>query len=527
MAQKNKHHHHSCCGCIHDLGKLNMARRTFLAAVGGTAITANAVLSASADSSSAGSAMEYLNKPIASAKKKPLVVQPIFTYHLYKRQEQASWRPWGGFHTKEDVQNECQRIEKELAEMKKNAEFPLEILPLLAVSNPAEAKQAREANADVSLIYGATWELDPVFADNKQHIVFVRHRSGPAYLWYEIVSPRFLRKTVDELGEPRLAPQDVVVDEYADVLWRLRSLFALKNSVGCKVVCIGGPSGWGAGGQKAPERTKEKFKMELINYPYAELDKRINSALNDSKLREQAKKWTKEYLNLPNTSMETDMPFLENAFILTEIFEQIMNEHDAPAITINECMTTIIPKSKTTACMTLSLINDRGAMAFCESDFAVIPSGVLLYYLCSKPVFLQDPTYPHHGVVTIAHCTAPRKMDGKNLEPVRILTHYESDYGAAPKVDMRIGETVTVIDPDFEFKKWIGFRGKVQANPFLDICRSQTDIEIEGDCNRLANDMVGFHWMMCYGDYLKETGYALRKLGIGWYNLTYDRTLEA
>ncbi|MCA1902439.1 MAG: sugar isomerase [Candidatus Hydrogenedens sp.] len=526
MTHEHKHHH-SCCGCIHDLSKLNMARRTFLAAVGGTAIGAKAVLAATDSASGSGTAMDYLNRPIPSAKKKPLVVQPIFTYHLYKKRDQTSWRPWGGFHTQEDVQNECARIEKELAEMKQKAEFPLEILPLLAVSTPQEMKQAREAKADVAIIYGAIGEIDPLFSEGKHHIVFVRHRSGPAYLWYEIVHPRFLRKTVDTLGEPRLSPQDVVVDEYGDMLWRLRAFYGLKNSVGCKVVCIGGPSGWGEGGRKSPDLTKEKFKMELIDYPYTELDKRIQSAVKDSKLCEQAKKWTKQYLNLPDTKMETDIPFLENAFILTEVFEQIMTELDAPAITVNECMTTIIPKSQTTACMTLSLINDRGAMAFCESDFAVIPSGILLYYLSSKPVFLQDPTYPHHGVVTIAHCTAPRKMDGKNLEPVRILTHYESDYGAAPKVDMRIGETVTVIDPDFEFKKWIGFRGKVNANPFLDICRSQTDIEIEGDCNRLAQDMVGFHWMMCYGDYLKETGYALQKLGIGWYNLTHDRTIEA
>ncbi len=139
MAKEKQHHSHSCCGCIHDLGKLNMARRTFLAAVGGTAITANAVLSASADTSSTNAMMDYLNKPLPSAKKKPLVVQPIFTYHLYKRQEQASWRPWGGFHTKEDVQNECQKIEKELTEMKQKAEFPLEILPLMAVSGRSKA----------------------------------------------------------------------------------------------------------------------------------------------------------------------------------------------------------------------------------------------------------------------------------------------------------------------------------------------------------------------------------------------------
>jgi len=42
-----------------------------------------------------------------------------------------------------------------------------------------------------------------------------------------------------------------------------------------------------------------------------------------------------------------------------------------------------------------------------------------------------------------------------------------------------------------------------------------------------VEEMVGFHWMMSYGDYLKETGYALRKLGVGWYNLSDDRTVEA
>jgi len=32
--------------------------------------------------------------------------------------------------------------------------------------------------------------------------------------------------------------------------------------------------------------------------------------------------------------------------------------------------------------------------------------------------------------------------------------------------------------------------------------------------------MPGFHWMTCYGDYLKETGYALAKLGIQWTNIS-------
>ena len=81
-----------------------------------------------------------------------------------------------------------------------------------------------------------------------------------------------------------------------------------------------------------------------------------------------------------------------------------------------------------------------GYLAFCESDFVVIPSGVLLANISGKPMFLNDPTYPHDGVITLAHCTGPRRMNGKDLEPVRILTHFESDYGASPKVEMHKGQ---------------------------------------------------------------------------------------
>ena len=35
----------------------------------------------------------------------------------------------------------------------------------------------------------------------------------------------------------------------------------------------------------------------------------------------------------------------------------------------------------------------------------------------------------------------------------------------------------------------------------------------------VAERMPGFHWMTGYGDYTKELGYALRRVGIAWDNL--------
>ena len=233
------------------------------------------------------------------------------------------------------------------------------------------------------------------------------------------------------------------------------------------------------------------------------------------------------YLAGPAVSLETDRGFVDRAFVLTEVFRRAMDAAGTDVMTINACMGTIMEVSKTTACLPLSLLNDEGRLAFCESDFVVIPSGILLQAISGTPVFLNDPTYPHHGEVTLAHCTAPRRMGGKEPEPVRVLTHFESDYGAAPKVEMRKGQLVTNLVPDFASTKWVGFEGEIIDAPFLDICRSQIDVAIHGDAARLLREMGGFHWMTCYGNHLREVGYALAKVGVQFIDLSRQPAAEA
>ena len=495
-----------------------------MAAIGGSALAASMVRPLSSVAVAATG-----ERPQPSIAKKALVVQPVLVYDLYTRREATSWRPWGGLHTEADVQAEFARIQGELDGMKTKAEFPLDIRPVAPARTNEEAAALRDGDADVMVMYAASGDggvIETLIKPERFNLMFVRHKSGPVSLWYEIASPRMLRKTVDVLGQPGLTPEDVVVDSHDHILWRLRSMYALKNTVGARILTIGGASGWGQGGQAAPDLARNLWKLDIVDCPYDDLSKRIESATADSAMTARAKSESDAYLADSNVKLETDAGFVERAFLLTDVFRQVMAEAGTSAMTINNCMGTIMPMSKTTACLSLSLLNDEGCMAFCESDFVVIPSGMLLHHIASMPVFLQDPTYPHDGVVTIAHCTAPRRMNGRDLEPATIQTHYESDYGAAPKVDMKIGQRITMIDPDFEDKLWIGFTGTVVDNPAMAICRSQTDITIDGDCARLARDMRGFHWMMSYGEHLKETGYALSKLGIGWYNLTTDKTIE-
>ncbi|MBE0660074.1 MAG: sugar isomerase [Bryobacteraceae bacterium] len=457
-----------------------------------------------------------------SRERKALVVQPVLIYQIYKRREQTSWRPWGGLFTETEVNEEKQRIGRELSAMAKTAGFPVEILPLKTVTSLAEAKTQGQGQHDVLLMYPATgssqW-LDTLAAGQNWTVVFVRHRSGPVYEYYEIISPRFLRKTVDEWGEAKISTADVVVDSMDEVAVRMRALSAVKNTMGRKVVCIGGAAGWGRGGRQAPERAKEIWKLELPEVTYPDLKAKLIKAKSEAALNRAAKLQAADYLKQKDVKLETTREAVENAFVLRDVFRNIMAEHGTDSITVNHCMGAIMPISETTACMTLSLLNDEGALAFCESDFAVIPSGILLNAISGIPVFLNDPTYPHDQIITLAHCTAPRKMDGKHMEPVRILTHFESDYGAAPKVAMKIGQKLTNIIPDFNGKRWVGFTGALEGNPFLPICRSQIDVAYKCATEKMAEEMRGFHWMTGYGEWSRELAYALRKAGIEWVNL--------
>jgi len=510
----NQHHHkHSQCGCCGSrLCSSEVSRRGFLVGMGAAA----GGLTVSALAATAGTPRDPVR---FDTTRKSLRVQPVLVYSIAKRREGVSWRSWGGLHSEKDVSDEKNRIGKELAEMKQKADFPMEILPLLTVRNPDEASKVAKGNHDVLLMYAASGWVDTLEAltnPDKWTIVFLRHRSGPVYLWYEIISNRYLRKTVDEFGQPGMTTKDVVVDRYDEILWRLRALGGLRNTLKKKVVCIGGASGWGAGGRAAPKLTQDMFGMELINVDYKELGQRIMAARENRSLVNWCDDEAKKYLAQDGVTLHTDKSFVTKCFLLTEVFHVLLAEHKTDAITVNACMGTIMNVSKTTACLPLSLLNDAGYMAFCESDFVVIPSGILLRNICGKPVFLQDPTYPHDNVVTLAHCTAPRRMDGKNLEPAKILTHFESDWGAAPKVEMKLGQKVTVIDPDFSFKRWVGFEAEIIDNPFLDICRSQIDVQFKGDTDKLNEETKGFHWMLCYGNYLKETEYAVRKSGLDW-----------
>jgi len=426
--------------------------------------------------------------------------------------------------TEEAASEEAIRIEQELRGLAARAGFPLELLPIAKVKSAEEAKQAKHPEADVIIVYPATGSggtLRACFSDTGNTLIFLRKASGPVYYWFEALSVKYLDTGDSPPAEGALTQpvsvHDVVVDAPDELLWRFRALYAVKNFRGAKIVALGGPAGKYA--PEAPQRAIERYGFQIVSVPYEEFQPRVQRALADTSLMAAANRWTDVYLADKNVRLATGRDFVVNSFALYRVFKDLMEENDTHLFTIQECMSAIMPMAKTTACLTLSLLNDEGQIVFCESDFVIIPCGVLLHYVSGKPVFLHNSTFPHKGVVTCAHCTGPRRMNGEAYEPALITTHYESEFGASPKIDMPIGQEVTFIDPEYDTGRWLGFKGRVEENPSYEICRSQQNVRIEGGWKKLLKEIRDSHWVMAYGDHLDEAEYAARKLGLRWEGL--------
>ena len=456
----------------------------------------------------------------------PLRVQPVLMYTVSQPKKQRSYKSWGGIQTDAAADDEAQKITSELNNLAKGSEFPIDLLPIIKVQDTNAAMAVHRGDYDVLIVYPARGGGDLLRAcisKNRDTLIFARKKSGPVYYWYEALSVNYLQ-TEYETNEAAITKEkfahveDVIIDDMDEVQWRLRALYGVKNFLGTKIVALGGA--WGKYSPNAPEIAHKKFGMEIINVSYSDLEKRIASALADKNLVRKSKAWAKQYLALPGTTLKTENVFVERCFVLYWIFKELMIENQTNAFTIRDCMATIMPMSETTACLTLGLLNDEGYMAFCESDFVIIPPGVLLRHISNKPVFLHNSTFPHNGQVTCAHCIGPRRMDGVHYEPTEVMTHYESEYGAAPKVEMPISQELTFIDPEYSTGRWLGFKGKVIANPYYEICRSQQDVEIMGNWKKLKSEVRDSHWVTVYGDYLKECGYAARKLDLRWDNFS-------
>ena len=442
-----------------------------------------------------------------------LRVKPILVFDLPARGDRSSWRGYGAIHTPEAAREEAARIEKELGLLKQKAEFPVQVEPVQVLDSQSRLAQVQTDGLDLCVVYAAgactEWPLKTPM------VMFVRHRSGPFYLGFEIAHWRFLRQSGDAFAPKGPDTGDVVVDSYDELLWRLRAMYGLKNARGTKMLTIGGLCAYSREAQEnGPRVARQVWDYDVVNVTDAEFGKRLGAARADQQVVKQVESQTAALLSMPNVKLETDRKFVYNSYMALYVVRQFLRETGASNFGFAQCMGhDQIVMLDTPPCFVLSLANDEGYTAYCHTDLSHTMPGVLLRWVASRPAFVCNSHYPHDGLFFVAHCQAPRRMNGRDFEPATIMTHYESDYGAACKTHYTKDQVVTAVIPNLVCTRWQGFRGKIVGAPSYPACRSQMEILVDGDWKRLLREMEGFHTQVVYGDYTREVGYALKRLG--------------
>ena len=132
--------------CPHEGGKSaganTLTRRTFLKGVGATALSGIALSGLSWPLLSAEGTEEHILRRV------PLKVKPILVYSTPERRHQTSWRAWGAIQTQKDADEEVARIRRELKKIQKEADFPVDFLPVARVREWFESFNDLHINKD-------------------------------------------------------------------------------------------------------------------------------------------------------------------------------------------------------------------------------------------------------------------------------------------------------------------------------------------------------------------------------------------
>jgi len=222
----------------------------------------------------------------------PLRVAPLLAYAIPQPREKTSWRSYGGLKTREDVDAEVRRLEQELKTLVAGAEFPIQMAPVQLVGSDAEAAAAAAAETDVLLVFasgGPQHWLEQLAASGKPNILFVRHRSGPVYLWYEIATGDCSARA-RTVAEPNMTVDDVVVDEYGRrALAGCGRCTDWKNTKGTKCLAIGGLQAYSKPGtEQGPEQAKQRWGMDIIPVTDADLVSGCKKARDDAAVMQEA-----------------------------------------------------------------------------------------------------------------------------------------------------------------------------------------------------------------------------------------------
>jgi hypothetical protein len=299
------------------------------------------------------------------------------------------------------------------------------------------------------------------------------------------------RKRTPPAGDMTCAPdpvKTVPVDE------------ALKKLKASTILAVGG--GWGMPGTgKAIEKL---FGTKTVAIGFKELHEAYLKAD-----RKEAREWADRWTRAAEKIVEPTRKDLEDSGAMYGAIRQVMQRHNAQAITINCLGGFYGGHLKAYPCLGFSQLNNDGLVGACEGDMTSTPTMLAIGALTGRPGFISDPVIDtSKNRIIYAHCVAPTKVFGPKgkVNACHIRSHSEDRKGACLRSLLPLGYMVTTLEIHSARRQIILHQGKTVENVDEDkACRTKLAAEVKGDVEKLLGewDRWGWHRVTFYGD-LKE-----------------------
>ncbi len=196
---------------------------------------------------------------------------------------------------------------------------------------------------------------------------------------------------------------------------------------------------------------------------------------------------------------EFDSKLIDGALKIYSGFKAIVNKYKLDGITVR-CFD-LLEIYKNTGCLGLSLLNDEGIVAGCESDVPALISMTILHLLTDESVFMANPSSIDidKNEIILAHCTLPLNMS----DEFHLKTHFESGMGVGIKGDIKEGEA-TIFKLSGDGKEYIISGAEILENLNREnLCRTQIRVRMDEVVKYFLQGSIGNHHLICKGDYSK------------------------
>ena len=295
----------------------------------------------------------------------------------------------------------------------------------------------------------------------------------------------------------------VQVSEPGEPATTIADLAAIHRFQHLRLGLVGEPSAWLVA--SVPDRAafEARWGIELVDVDVAEAIRHHRDA-PDVEVHDVAVKF----------SPRGQEPAQETvaAAAMHPTLTRVVEAHRLDAVAVR-CFD-FITELRTSGCVALAELNDRGIVAGCEGDIAATVAMLLARELLGRPSWIANPARidPDSGHVLLAHCTVAPSM----VDDIELHTHFESGLGIGIRGRFAPGPvTLLRLGGDRLERHWFAEGEVEEAGDAPDLCRTQVTVRVDAPVDRLLSDPLGNHLVMVAGHHRRR----LER----WWDLAFPR----